>query len=151
MGLQQRSALEWAMRGCAGAAMVGIARCCENGWRDVAWVYLFALGLVLWGACGAVMAVARKIWPLAAALYVHLAAAPLIAFVVAAVHKLLVPEFGALQRAALLTALIVVLDAAVVAPVFERSYAMFRSVIGTWAPFAAIFLASLAAGILIPA
>jgi hypothetical protein len=39
----------------------------------------------------------------------------------------------------------------VVAPIFERSYAMFRSLNGTWVPFASIFLASLAAGILVPA
>jgi hypothetical protein len=32
-----------------------------------------------------------------------------------------------------LTALIIALDAAVVAPVFERSYAMFRSLVGTLA------------------
>ena len=38
-----------------------------------------------------------------------------------------------------------------VAPLFERSYAMFRSFVGTWMPFAAIFLASWAAGILMSA
>ena len=49
-------------------------------------------------------------------------------------------------RAAAMTGLIVALDALVVAPLFERSYAMFRSALGTWIPFAAIFLASWAAG-----
>jgi len=49
-----------------------------------------------------------------------------------------------------LTALIIIgLDAVVVAPIFERSYAMFRSFIGTWLPFAGIFAASLLAGFLI--
>jgi hypothetical protein len=42
------------------------------------------------------------------------------------------------------------LDALVVAPLFERSYAMFRSVIGTWLPFVVIFAASWAAGVLAP-
>ena len=41
--------------------------------------------------------------------------------------------------------IIIALDALVVAPLFERSFAMFRSVIGTWLPFATIFLASWAA------
>ena len=36
-----------------------------------------------------------------------------------------------------------------VAPLFERSYAMFRSALGTWIPFVAIFLASWAAGALV--
>ena len=48
-----------------------------------------------------------------------------------------------------MTGLIVALDALVVAPLFERSYAMFRSALGTWIPFAAIFLASWAAGALV--
>jgi hypothetical protein len=49
-----------------------------------------------------------------------------------------------------LTGLVVILDAVMVAPIFERSHAMFRSFNGTWIPFAAILLARLAAGILIP-
>jgi hypothetical protein len=43
---------------------------------------------------------------------------------------------------------IVGLDALVVAPLFERSYAMFRSIIGTWAPFVAIFVAGWVAGVI---
>ena len=39
------------------------------------------------------------------------------------------------------------LDALIVAPLFERSYAMFRSAIGTWLPFLAIFAAVWFAGI----
>ena len=59
----------------------------------MAWVYLFGLGLVLWGACGAVMTSARRIWSLDTALRVHLAAAPIIAFVASAIHKSLVGDF----------------------------------------------------------
>ena len=39
------------------------------------------------------------------------------------------------------------LDALVVAPFFEKSCAMFASVIGTWLPFVAIFAACWAAGV----
>ena len=115
------------------------------------WAYLFGLGLVLWGACGAVIAIGRRFWSLQTTLRIHLVAAGTIAFAVSGVHKLLAPEFGAALRAVMMTALVVILDVGVVAPIFERSYAMFRSLIGTWIPFVAIFLASLAAGILIPA
>ena len=75
----------------------------------------------------------------------------LLAFVISLIHRSLAPTFNAVPRAVVLTALIIALDAAVVAPVFERSYAMFRSLVGTWLPFAAIFLGSLAAGILVTA
>jgi hypothetical protein len=35
-----------------------------------------------------------------------------------------------------------------VAPVFEKSFAMFESVLGTWMPFALIFIATLVTGLL---
>jgi len=38
--------------------------------------------------------------------------------------------------------MVIGLDAGLVAPVFERSYEMFRSVLGTWIPFALIVVAS---------
>ncbi len=114
----------------------------------MAWVYLIGLALVLWGACGAVIAVGRGLWSLDTTLRVHLIAAPIIAFLVAAAHKALAPEFDPLLRAATITIIVMLLDALVVAPVFERSYAMFRSFIGTWLPFVAIFAACWAAGVL---
>ena len=73
-------------------------------------------------------------------------AAPIFSFVASIAHALIVPEFNPLLRAAMMTGLIVLLDAVLVAPMLERSFAMFRSLIGTWAPFLAIFLASWAAG-----
>lgn len=115
----------------------------------MSWVWLIGLGVALWAACGGVVAFGRQVWTLNATLRVHLAIAPVIAFVVSAIHKVLAPDFNFLLRAAVLTGLVVVLDAVVVAPLFERSYAMFRSPIGTWLPFAAIFLASVAAGLVV--
>lgn len=114
----------------------------------MSWIYLVGLGLIAWAVCGSVMMVGRRLWGLETALRVHLAAAPIIAFLVSSIHTLLAPGFGTVLRAGVMTGLIMLLDAAVVAPLIERSFAMFRSVIGTWLPFVAIFLASLAAGIL---
>ena len=116
---------------------------------DVAWVSLLGLTLALWAACGAVMVLGRRLGSLDLALRVHLIAAPILAFIVSSVHARLAPDFDPLVRAVAMTALVIVLDAAVVAPLFERSYAMFRSLIGTWIPFAAIFVASWAAGAMI--
>jgi hypothetical protein len=47
--------------------------------------------------------------------------------------------------------IVIILDVAVLVPLFERSYTMFRSFIGTWMPFVAIFLASWAVGGRVPA
>ncbi len=117
----------------------------------MAWVALLVFGLILWGACGGVIAFGRQIWPMDMTLGVHLAVAPAIAAAVTMAHRIVAPEFSPLLRAAAMTGLIVALDALVVAPLFERSYTMFRSPLGTWLPFAAIFLASWAAGALLPA
>ena len=116
----------------------------------MAWVYLVGLALVLWGAYGAIIAIGRRLWSLDTTLRVHLIAAAIIAFLVAAAHKELVPEFDPLLRAAAITIIVMFLDTAVVAPLFERSCAMFRSVIGTWLPFVAIFAAAWAAGVSVP-
>jgi hypothetical protein len=112
------------------------------------WSYLIGLALLIWGTCGAVMAVGRHLWGLQTALRVHLAAAPAIAFLLSIVHARIDPACGSLLRATVVTGLVVALDALVVAPLFERSYDMFRSLIGTWVPFALIFLAGWAAGLL---
>jgi hypothetical protein len=113
----------------------------------MAWVYLVVLALVLWGARGGVIAIGRRLWSLDTTLRVHLVGFRL-------------PRIGASQgagprvrsgpRALAITGLVMALDALVVAPLFEHSYAMFRSVIGTWLPFGLIFVASWAAGIWVP-
>ena len=113
----------------------------------MAWFSLILLALALWAACGGVIAVGRRVWSMQTTLVVHLFAAAAFAFAAAAAHKVLAPDFDVVERAATMTGLIVALDALVVAPLFERSYAMFRSALGTWIPFAAIFLASWAAGV----
>ena len=114
----------------------------------MAWVELVGLALALWAACGAVIAVGRKLWSIHTTLRVHLLAAPVLAFLAAALHRELAPAFDPLLRAAAITIIVMLLDALVVAPLFERSYA--RSVIGTWLPFVAIFAACWAAGVLAP-
>lgn len=108
----------------------------------MSWLCLFACSLVLWGLCGAVIALGRKLWSERTTLYVHLIAAPCFAFLMASVFKYAFPAFDPLLRAEVMTAIIIALDLFVVAPFLERSFAMFKSLIGTWIPFAAIFVAS---------
>ena len=51
-----------------------------------------------------------------------------------------------MQTAAAFLGVVVFLDLFLVAPVFEKNYAMFSSVLGTWIPFALIFGATYLAG-----
>jgi hypothetical protein len=80
--------------------------------------------------------------PMEAALLVHAVAAPIIAGSLAYVYA---RRFGAttpLVVGAVFVGVVVAMDAGLVAPFLESSWSMFRSPIGTWIPFASIFLAS---------
>ena len=86
-------------------------------------------------------------WVSKRALRIHAIAAP----VFAALPSLLyftcfqsVTPFAA--AAAFFTAFIIVLDAALDAQVFEKSYEMFGSILGTWLPFLSIFAATYLTG-----
>ncbi len=112
----------------------------------MAWASVIVSAVILWAACGGVIAIGRRLWTLRKTLIVHVFAGPAIAFMVASARHMLFSDFAAIPRAVEITGVVVALDAFVVAPVFERSYAMFRSALGTWIPFAAIFVASWIAG-----
>jgi hypothetical protein len=110
-------------------------------------IMLLAHAFVLWILCGATMAAGRAAFGLATALVVHVVAAPLWAVIVSCHYFRKYPGAPLLGTAAVFLAVVVALDAGLVAPVFEKSYAMFRSLIGTWIPFTLIFLATLLTGL----
>ena len=53
-----------------------------------------------------------------------------------------------IRTATLFLSIVITLDLLLVAPVFEKSFAMFASVLGTWIPFALIFAATYVTGLL---
>ncbi|HEY6100467.1 MAG TPA: hypothetical protein VIW03_13610 [Anaeromyxobacter sp.] len=97
-----------------------------------------------WAACGLTFAVGRAAGGVKAAIAIHLLAAP---FVGAAATRLLWrhPRHPGVAATALTMAgTAALLDAIVVAPFLERSYAMFASLAGTWMPLALILAGSAA-------
>jgi hypothetical protein len=104
-----------------------------------------------WAACGLAMGVCRAVGGLPVALWVHLALAPVIFFIVPVFYWNHPRHLRAGPTAALFLALVFGMDLRVVAPFFERSLGMFTSAIGTWIPFGPIFLGSLAVGMLLSA
>ena len=98
----------------------------------------------VWAACGLTFAMGRAALGIDAALAIHLAAAPAISFAATVLcwnHR---RHPGALATAVVMAGVPAGLDALVVAPFLERSFAMFASPVGTWIPLALIFLGSLA-------
>ena len=107
---------------------------------------LLAFGVAGWALCGAVMAGLMAVAPLWLALSLHAIAAPAI-FVVLSLAYFRVPgAHRPLETALIFTALVIVLDALVVAQLVLGSFAMFSSIAGTWLPFALIFVATWATG-----
>ncbi len=102
---------------------------------------------VVWLACGLTMAFGRPAFGLETTLRIHAVAAPVYAALVSYAYFGYFRSVTPLAAAAFMTAFIIVLDVALVAPVFEKSYAMFGSVLGTWLPFLSIFAAAYLTGL----
>jgi hypothetical protein len=111
------------------------------------WAVLLGLAVAVWAFCGAIMFVGRAVTTLDTTLLVHLVGAPLGAAVAAFAFQRLSGGLSPVLVAASFVAVAVALDLVLVAPVFEKSFAMFGSVIGLWLPQALIFLAAWRAGL----
>ena len=103
-------------------------------------------GVVGWAICGATIGVGRQVISMEATLLIHAVVAPLAFGLLTWHHCKRFPASSAGRTALMMFGIVVGLDGLVVAPLFERSYAMFRSVIGTWVPFASILAATYLVG-----
>jgi hypothetical protein len=105
-----------------------------------------AHGVVGWVICGSTIAIGRQFLSMTSTLIVHAIVAPIV-FALLAMHFFSRhPNAPPLRTSLTLVGVVIGLDAFVVAPVIERSYAMFTSPLGTWIPFASIWLASFIVG-----
>jgi hypothetical protein len=77
-----------------------------------------------------------------ATLIAHAAGAPIGFAVVAWLYQRRFGFTGPTSTAAMFLGVVVALDVLIVSVVIERSFAMFRSFLGTWLPFALIFVSS---------
>ncbi len=109
---------------------------------------IFAHAMIGWAYCGALIGVGRQLFPIQTTLVIHAIGAPLGFVVISFVYFRKFCFTHPMQTAVLFLSIVVGLDLFLVAPVFERSFAMFASVLGTWIPFALIFLATLVTGLL---
>jgi hypothetical protein len=105
--------------------------------------------VVGWAACGMVFALGRVLFGVEAAVIIHLLAAPLIGAMVTFLLWNHPRHPGVLATAATLAGGAALLDAILVAPFLERTFAMFGSPAGTWIPLGLIFAASMLAAALL--
>jgi len=124
-----------------GASDVGIPR--------ASLAALFAHGFVGWAACAALMGGLLATVSLTTALTAHAVGAPIIFAAVTAHLFLRSGAHPPIVVATIFTAIVITLDALVVAWLIQRSFAMFSSVLGTWLPFALIFVSAFVTGTLL--
>ncbi|NIM89853.1 MAG: hypothetical protein GTO17_02780 [Candidatus Aminicenantes bacterium] len=103
--------------------------------------------LVLWALCGAVMFLGRELFSMKAALIIHLLVAPVISYLISLLYFKKFNYTTPLQTAIIFVSVVILMDFFIVALLIEKSFEMFASVIGTWGPFALIFMAAYLTGI----
>ncbi|MEW6674065.1 MAG: hypothetical protein AB1427_20420 [Thermodesulfobacteriota bacterium] len=103
-------------------------------------------GVVGWAICGASVVIGRQLVSMDATLVIHAGVAPVAFGFLTWNYCRRHPHSRPGAIALTLLGIVVGLDALVVAPLFERSYAMFRSVFGTWIPFGSILASSYVVG-----
>ena len=102
--------------------------------------------LVLWGLCGATIAIGRSIMSMETTLIVHAIGATIFAVLVSYNYFKRFSHTNPFQTAIIFLLFIIIMDAGLVAPVFEGSYDMFKNPLGTWIPFVLIFFATYLTG-----
>jgi len=109
---------------------------------------ILAHGLLIWILCGATIGIGRSIFTMQTTLIVHAIGAPVFAFLVSLLYFKKFRYTSPFQTAFSFLVFVMAMDAFLVAPVFEKSFAMFRSVLGAWIPFGLIFFATFFTGLL---
>lgn len=109
---------------------------------------ILAHGIVGWAFCGAIIGIGRQLFSMETTLLIHAIGAPVGFALLSLLYFRKFAFTSPIQTAILFLSIVVALDLFLVAPVFEKSFAMFASVLGTWIPFALIFAATLITGLI---
>jgi hypothetical protein len=107
---------------------------------------IFAHAVMGWAYCGALIGAGRHFLSIHTTLVVHAIGAPVGFAMISLFYHRRYAFTSPLQTAAAFLGVVVGLDLFLVAPIFEKSYAMFSSALGTWIPFALIFAATYLTG-----
>lgn len=110
-------------------------------------VTILALGLVGWALCGAIMFVGMTVTSLQTTLIAHAIGAPIIFAAISWFYFTRLDYTSPLSTAIAFLLIVMAMDFFLVALVINRSLEMFQSLLGTWVPFALIFLSTYFTGL----
>ncbi len=108
--------------------------------RKAAVILVFAF--VGWALCGAIMGIGQVVTTIENTLIAHAIGAPIIFAGLTFVYMKRYAFTTPLQTAIVFLGFVVFMDVFVVALLVIKSFEMFASLIGTWIPFALIFLST---------
>ncbi len=111
-------------------------------------ITVLAFAFVGWAICGAIMGIGRAVTSLENTLVIHAIAVPIVFGLLALIYFEQFDYTTPLQTALTFLAFVVFMDVFVIALFVEKSFAMFTSLLGTWVPFALIFLSTYFTGLL---
>jgi hypothetical protein len=109
-------------------------------------IIVIGYALVGWGLCGATIGIGRNLTSMENALIFHAIAAPAFFIIISMFYFKKVNQFSPLFLATFFLGFVVLMDIVIVATLIEKDYSMFKSIIGTWIPFLAIFLSTYITG-----
>lgn len=109
---------------------------------------LMALGLLGWALCGAIMFIGMSFMSIETTLIIHAIGAPLIFSLISWFYYWRFQFTSPIQTAGLFLFIVILMDFFLVALVINKSMEMFQSALGTWIPFALIFLSTYLTGLI---
>ena len=110
---------------------------------------VFAHAFLGWALCAATMGIGMAVTSLDNTLVIHAIAAPIFFAGVSLVYFLKFNFTPPVQTALIFVAFVIAMDFFLVAMLINRSFEMFTSLLGTWIPFALIFLSTWLTGLLV--
>ena len=103
--------------------------------------------LIGWALCGAIIGIGFQVTSVENTLIIHALGVPIIFVLVSLVYFNRFDYTTPLQTAIIFTASAILLDFFIIALLVNKSFEMFTSIIGTWIPFASIFLSTYLVGL----
>ena len=110
-------------------------------------IVILLFGIIGWAACGAVFYVSEIIFKTYLAILIHFILAPVIFAVLSYVYFKYFNLTSSIKTAVVVTGIVIALDFFIVALLIEKNFQMFTSVMGTWLPFAFIFITVFTTGL----
>jgi len=113
------------------------------GWK----IFIVTIHALLgWVLCGATIGVGREIMSMQLTLIIHAIGAPIFFGIISWLYFRKYAFTSPLVTGIIFLGFVMVMDFFVVALLIEKSLEMFRSPLGTWIPFALIFMSTFSVG-----